>query len=144
MMIVMVWQCWGFGSDSQISHVTASPRCVASSAGNFRPGRGRGLSVPKEDWSTGQLFGLKLWIHKRTSKDIGIACPCSSSGHSCNLVGGRYLPVFLADQRRVGAGRLRMLFLWRLKCDPKPKKCSPQKASGEFSTKTTTETTTLL
>ena len=59
-MIVMVWQCWGFGSDSQISHVTASPRCVASSAGNFRPGRGRGLSVPKEDWSTGQLFGLKL------------------------------------------------------------------------------------
>lgn len=54
-------------------------------------------------------------------------------------MGGRYLPLFLANQRRVGAGRLRMLFLWLLKCDPKPKKCSPQKASGEFSTKTTTE-----
>lgn len=133
----MVWQCWGFGSDSQISHVTASPRCVASSAGNFRPGRGRGLSVPKEDWSTGQLFGLKLWIHKT------LALAVLQDILAIWWEGDIFLYSWLTSEEleQGGSGRLRMLFLWLLKCDPKPKKCSPQKASGEFSTKTTTETT---
>lgn len=44
--------------------------CVASTAGNFRPGKGRGLSVPKEDilaiWWDGDIF-LYSWL---TSEEL--------------------------------------------------------------------------
>lgn len=107
-MIVMVWQCWGFGSDSRISHVTAWPRCVASTAGNFRPGKGRGLSVPKEDWSTGQLFETReLWeklVGRWLEQDI----------LAIWWDGDIFLYSWLTSEEleRGGSGRV-----WRLKCD---------------------------
>ena len=100
-------ECWGSDSHGPRAHL--STRCVASTAGNFRP-KGRGRSVPKEDRST----PFRVSSCKFTKIGIG------ALGHSCNLVGGRYLPLFLADQRRVGVGSLRLFpsppKMWSRKC----------------------------